>query len=54
MTKEEMEEIKEYAEATGMFDSKAKGGLTEPDYFKPSAGTYLSFICFSLSRVVNT
>ena len=46
MTKVEMDEIKEYAEATGMFDSKAKGGLTEPDYFKPSARTHLYFICF--------
>ena len=36
ISKDEAEEIKERAQLTGMFDSKAKGGLTEPDFFKPS------------------
>ena len=36
MTEEEVEDIKARAEDDGLFESRAKGGLTEPDFFKPS------------------
>ncbi|XP_065064704.1 uncharacterized protein LOC135690936 [Rhopilema esculentum] len=42
ISKDEAEEIKERAQLTGMFDSKAKGGLTEPDFFKPSGSPGIS------------
>jgi len=36
MTEEEVEDIKVRAEDDGLFESRAKGGLTEPDFFKPT------------------
>ncbi len=38
LTVDETETLQDEGDMTGMFASKAKGGLTEPDTYKPVAG----------------
>ena len=49
----EIEDIIKQAKDSGMFSSKAKGGLTPPDFFKPSSGRIVSLSCLFMFHVKN-